>query len=334
MMRLKRWVRKCKIVYNFNLSNLSTYRQEMMGLSIAMVLLCHARMNGAALPSLILSLLSLGNWGVDIFFLLSGVGIYYSLQKCDNQGTSLRSWYLKRFKRILIPYLVLETPYWLWYTIHSGKEFLDFIYYISMVSFWRDGIGLWFLAFLIPLYLAAPFLYQLFAKKRGIFYLSSLVCLCLLSPLITPPYLINKTIDITLFYLPRISLFLIGLGLGDRVLKGKKLNCLFILGLLLVSHFFAISSAVYKGWLWAILIVVLYTKIKECFSLKMKFFSILGQYTLELYIGLDLSSYILSYFLPSGTAYWLGTIVGSCLLTMSYVYLKIEFLKRKKLCGL
>lgn len=149
-----------------------------------------------------------------------------------------------------------------------------------------------------------------------------------------PPYLINKTIDITLFYLPRISLFLIGLGLGDRVLKGKKLNCLFILGLLLVSHFFAISSAVYKGWLWAILIVVLYTKIKECFSLKMKFFSILGQYTLELYIGLDLSSYILSYFLPSGTAYWLGTIVGSCLLTMSYVYLKIEFLKRKKLCGL
>lgn len=37
MMRLKKWVRKCKIVYNFNLSNLSTYRQEMMGLSIAMV---------------------------------------------------------------------------------------------------------------------------------------------------------------------------------------------------------------------------------------------------------------------------------------------------------
>lgn len=128
-----------------------------------------------------------------------------------------------------------------------------------------------------------------------------------------------------MFYLPRISLFLIGLGLGDRVLKEKKLNCLFILGLLLVSHFFAFSSAVYKGWLWAILIVVLYTKIKEYFSLKMKLFSILGQYTLELYIGLDLSSYILSYFLPSGTAYWLGTIVGSCLLTMSYVYLKIEF---------
>lgn len=120
MMRLKKWVRKCKIVYNFNLSNLSTYRQEMMGLSIAMVLLCHARMDGAALPSLILSLLSLGNWGVDIFFLLSGVGIYYSLQKCDNQGTSLRSWYLKRFKRILIPYLD-----------NSRKLFVNNVLYIS-----------------------------------------------------------------------------------------------------------------------------------------------------------------------------------------------------------
>lgn len=66
----------------------------------------------------------------------------------------------------------------------------------------------------------------------------------------------------------------------------------------------------------------------------MKFFSILGQYTLELYIGLDLSSYILSHFLPLGTVYWLGIIVGSCLLTRSYVYLKIEFINRKKLCGL
>ena len=66
----------------------------------------------------------------------------------------------------------------------------------------------------------------------------------------------------------------------------------------------------------------------------MKFFSILGQYTLELYIGLDLSLYILSHFLPLGTVYWLGIIVGSCLLTRSYVYLKIEFINRKKLCGL
>lgn len=52
-----------------------------MGMSIIMILLCHARMDGAQLPDVVLSILSLGNWGVDIFLLVSGIGMYYSISK-------------------------------------------------------------------------------------------------------------------------------------------------------------------------------------------------------------------------------------------------------------
>ena len=52
-----------------------------MGISIIMILLCHARMDGAYLPDIHLSILSLGNWGVDIFLQLSGIGMYYSISK-------------------------------------------------------------------------------------------------------------------------------------------------------------------------------------------------------------------------------------------------------------
>lgn len=38
-------------------------------------------MDGANLPDILLSILSLGNWGVDIFLLLSGIGMYYSISK-------------------------------------------------------------------------------------------------------------------------------------------------------------------------------------------------------------------------------------------------------------
>ena len=73
----------------YNVGLLSRYRSTLMGLAIIMILLCHARMDGAQLPDIILSLLSLGNWGVDIFLLVSGIGMFYSIQKrgdCINWG--------------------------------------------------------------------------------------------------------------------------------------------------------------------------------------------------------------------------------------------------------
>lgn len=44
-----------------------------------MVLLCHVRMDGAQLSDVVLSILLLGNWGVDIFLLVPGIGMYYSI---------------------------------------------------------------------------------------------------------------------------------------------------------------------------------------------------------------------------------------------------------------
>lgn len=47
--------------HGYRLENLSKFRSPLMGISIIMILLCHARMDGADLPSIIFSLLSLGN---------------------------------------------------------------------------------------------------------------------------------------------------------------------------------------------------------------------------------------------------------------------------------
>ena len=59
------------IPIRYNLGNLSQYRTLLMGMSIIMVLLCHVRMDGTQLPDVVLSILLLGNWGVDIFLLVS-----------------------------------------------------------------------------------------------------------------------------------------------------------------------------------------------------------------------------------------------------------------------
>lgn len=98
------------IPIRYNLGNLSQYRTPLMGMSIIMILLCHARMDGAQLPDVVLSILSLGNWGVDIFLLVSGIGMYYSISKKGN-NINWEGWILSRLKRVLIPYLILESPF-------------------------------------------------------------------------------------------------------------------------------------------------------------------------------------------------------------------------------
>ena len=69
-----------------SLSILSKYRTELMGFSAIGILMCHATGNNVAMPSVLWQICSLGQIGVSIFFLLSGMGMYYSLLKTERGG--------------------------------------------------------------------------------------------------------------------------------------------------------------------------------------------------------------------------------------------------------
>lgn len=76
---------------------------------------------------------------------------------------------------------------------------------------------------------------------------------------------------------------------------------------------------IYKGWIWGILITVCLTKI---LSISSKFIiqplSYIGKYTLELYIGLDISKNILIYYMEPSTTYWILSIIGSIMVAILY----------------
>lgn len=66
-----------------NLGDLSRYRTELMGLSALLILICHSTLY-IYMPSIVVYALSVANIGVDLFFFLSGMGMWYSLQRrCD-----------------------------------------------------------------------------------------------------------------------------------------------------------------------------------------------------------------------------------------------------------
>ena len=69
------------IRYNIDLNILSKYRTHLMGLATIMILACHAVVYKVELPHIVLSVFNLGNLGVEIFLMMSGIGCYFSLSK-------------------------------------------------------------------------------------------------------------------------------------------------------------------------------------------------------------------------------------------------------------
>lgn len=79
---------------------LSAYRDELKGFAILMVVFFHIRDMGLPIW-LSEKVQSIGYGGVDVFFFLSGYGLYHSLAR-DND---LKRYFLRRAKRILPAYL-------------------------------------------------------------------------------------------------------------------------------------------------------------------------------------------------------------------------------------
>ena len=66
-----------------------------MGIATIMIIVCHIVGNEVLLPQCISKVLTLGNYGIDIFLFLSGLGLFYSLQNKPNSICSRFSFLYK-----------------------------------------------------------------------------------------------------------------------------------------------------------------------------------------------------------------------------------------------
>lgn len=138
--------------FSFDICDLSKYRSALMGIAIIWVVMFHYHFDGF---ELLAKISSYGYVGVDIFFFLSGLGLYYSMEKSDD----IKAFYLKRIKRIFPMYFVLGAV-----ACSLYGDFSDFFWKYSTLGYWTDGaIASWFIPAIVTCYFVYPFVY------RGIF---------------------------------------------------------------------------------------------------------------------------------------------------------------------
>ena len=151
---------------NISWNLVSKYRTELIGCSILGIILFHwyenCMIHGKSI-NFILHLFSLGNRFVEVFLILSGMGLYYAFKKQEN----IKTFYLRRITKLLPTYLILGIPYWIYFDcflnkMNIGQVFID----ISFISFITEGNRrFWFIGLILGLYLFFPIFYKIIYKN-------------------------------------------------------------------------------------------------------------------------------------------------------------------------
>lgn len=192
----------------FNIGDISKYRSELMGFAILWIMTFHFSFTQIQLFDLFAKN---GYGGVEIFMLVSGYGIYCSLEK----ENSLYQFYKKRFLRIFPIYYIIGITDSI---IIFHDNFVSYLFRYTTIGFWTNGCYAdWYIPTVIILYLIAPFLKCLFdLRKTYICFIGALLFI-LLSFFLADGIFIDRA---HYFMVYRVPAFIFGMFCADWVKHG------------------------------------------------------------------------------------------------------------------
>lgn len=149
------------------------YRSQIYGFCALWIVLHHLlsffSIPGFSHIPLVYPFISMGSAGVDVFMFLSG----YCLCLSFVRDSSISHFYEKRVLRLLVPYLIVAVPYFLWRnsTISAQDNgtinLVGFFCDITGISFWSRGMkNAWFVDAIFLFYLVFPFLFRVVSKSK------------------------------------------------------------------------------------------------------------------------------------------------------------------------
>ena len=289
-----------------NYNYISKYRSQLMGISIISIIILHYFQDtfGLLTINLLLKKLShaynamISSVGVDIFLIVSAVGLYFSYSK----NSDFKLYAKRRLCKVAIPYVVLGSIYWFVFDIIIQKgTVIQFFKDLLWVTFFENGdTTYWYIFAILLFYLIFPILNKIINKSkngtRNMIFLISLDIIFNISLAFCNTGL-YKNIEI---FLLRVPIFTCGVWLAKKVYEKKEINkkLIFINSIffiiieiiLICCTKFSINYFLYfKRYLISILainIVILLPLILECINNKLLNSSLdyIGKYTLELYI--------------------------------------------------
>lgn len=198
---------------------LSRRRTELMGIAILWVMLFHAFDLDLGHPLLNL-IRSAGFGGVDIFILLSSMGLVMSLARREQRYEDFMA---RRAGRILPAYFLVMVPYTLFLILTQGAPWSALIWNATLLYYWVRPAGAfnWYVAGAMTFYaLTPPCFRRLRDSRRPVLLTAGGI----LAGLAVCQVLMYEDFWYATDFFYRVPLFLLGLLMGFYVLEEKKLT--------------------------------------------------------------------------------------------------------------
>jgi len=281
-------------IMSFSRKDVMSCRNEVFGICAIWIVLFHIYGNigifdfpGSSIAGV---MLAQGNAGVDIFLFLSSIGLYSSMSK-----NTVPVFYKNRVVRLLIPYLLLAIPYFIWYDFAFAKDGIaQFLLNLSTLNFWITGDHpVWYVAAIIIFYAIYPWVHKLDAKTKSI----STVALIVLSVIAEFILLRSGSVIYTNAEraLSRLPIFFFGVLSAKYVLTDKAIAIWKVIAAALIGITVFTVIAFYPPHLvlvrylygvMGICIITVYSFMRKVLPLKYLYSALawLGTISLEIYV--------------------------------------------------
>lgn len=274
---------------------ISDTRHILLGIATLIVIIFHSQtlridklFNSTLIQNILFFVRDIGNVGVDIFLILSGLGLYYSFVKNEN----ILEFYKRRYTRILPPVLIVTI---IITALTKGNGFGYYLRNITMTAlFTGEKVDYWYFGLIIYLYLLYPIFHKVIKKYdyKGMLFI---VILSLLVNHFIRIFNVNLYSNIEIA-ITRIPVFIVGIYIGKLSYENKhipKKMLLVFLGVfvitvgilytkILTSHFYLIRYS-YIFLATSIVILLSYV-ISTNNNIIERIFSELGKYSMEIYL--------------------------------------------------
>lgn len=236
----------------------------------------------------------LGSGAVDIFLVLSGIGLYYSFSKTPD----VLLFYRKRLVRVFPSSFIVALAIAIIGGVSGVLAFLAKVTFLEFYLIRNADIRLWYVSTILLLYLLFPLFYKIYGKLK---YLGAALII-LVSVIIT---LVLFKVDKEAFtrleiMLTRVPVFICGMILGSIMKKGIKISnvkalliCLFgtvyflimmLLTIIIPEEYEFLRHYLYLPMAVSLVIIIAFIRSKISSKILTKPLELLGKFSLELYL--------------------------------------------------
>lgn len=324
---------------------ISNNRSVIMGIAILWVMLLHLEIRTNI--TFVDWVLSIGYVGVDIFFFLSGLGLFFSLSRKEN---SIKDYYIKRFFRIFPEYWSVLFILFFIEGNYRASDFFHLAIKATTIGYWIHNAPffLWYISAIVACYIMMP-LYMKLWKRYGVVIpcIAILVGMMLILGYALISVVAFNNVNVggpLILSISRIPIFIIGTLFGSWLRNGKcikvsnitiyLLGTLFVLSLISLYYF----PIYLPAYLWTCslyfipfivicpVLCVLLSRLLDKIHYSATFFSRVGSISLELYL---IHEYIFdhdSFFFISTENIYLSTVIK---ISISFFFAYLLFIFNK-----